>query len=82
MFDIITSSLGMLGMKYINSCLMAFSQVHVTETDAKFTSSLKVIQSSPNLDNPAIVKSVWNQKGNNIKNNLDKSYLTMEHIFS
>ena len=61
---------------------MAFSQVHVTETDAKVTSSFKVIQSSANFDNPAIVKSVWNQKRINIKNFILKSYTTIELIFS
>ena len=65
-------------MKYINSCLMAFSQVHVTETDAKVTSSFKVIQSSTNLDSPAIVKSVSDQKGHNTKNFILKSYNTIE----
>ena len=65
-------------MKYINSCLMAFSQVHVTETDAKFTSSFEVIQSFTNLDTPAIAKSVSDQKGNNTNTFILKSYNTIE----
>ena len=42
-------------MENVYSRLLTFTKVHVTETNAEFSSILEIVQTSANLDDPAIV---------------------------